>query len=296
MDVVIIFNGLGNQMSQYALYLQKKQLAKSSRYIFSKKSAGNHNGYELNTHFGIEYHDTFTNKLLFLLFRMVGYKKYPLLSKPIVRLLNLLGVEIIHENENYDFDPKHLQPSLGIKFYEGGWHSEKYFINIKEEILQTFQFKADRLGFENMQVLEKIHSVNSVSVHVRRGDFLDADNYKKFGSICTLNYFLCAIKKMNTIVEKPHFFFFTNDPEWVAENFISPNYTLININQFGNSWKDMYLISNCQCHIDSNGSFSWWASWLNQQSNKQVIVPKYFIAGHYSKDVYPESWIRLTDY
>jgi len=283
-------------MSQFALYLQKKELNNSTRYIFSKKSMGNHNGYELGDRFGIEYKDTIANKFLFLIFNMVGYKKYPFISGPFVRLLNMLGIKIIYEEEDYNFNPKHLQPSSGIKFYAGGWHSEKYFINIREKILTTYQFKINNLGLENSEVLKKIKSNNSVSVHVRRGDFLDAENFKKFGSVCTFDYFVCAIKEMRTRVENPHFFFFTNDPSWVQENFISPDFTLININKMGDSWKDMYLISNCNNHINSNGSFSWWASWLNQQPNKLVVVPKYFIADHYSKDVYPESWIQLSDY
>ena len=68
MDVVIIFNGLGNQMSQYAFYLQKKNIDKSTRFIFDKRSHINHNGYELDRVFNIEYKDTLYNSVLFLLF------------------------------------------------------------------------------------------------------------------------------------------------------------------------------------------------------------------------------------
>ena len=296
MDVVIIFNGLGNQMSQYAFYLKKKKLSKSTRFLFSKKSQKIHNGYELDNVFGIKYYDTLINKILFLIFRMVSYKKFPFISKPIIRIFNFLGIEIINENDDYNFHPDYLQSSGGIKFYVGGWHSEKYFADINDIILNTFKFNFENIGKENLEVYKQIRSSQSVSVHIRRGDFLDSENYKKYGAVCTLNYFLCAIDKIKSLVENPHFYFFTNDHEWVKSNFTDSNFTIININSFGDSWKDMFLISNCLHNINSNGSFSLWSSRLNKNKNKIVIVPKNFMVNKYFEGIYPESWIQLKDF
>jgi len=296
MDVIILFNGLGNQMSQYAFYLNKRNISKSTRFLFSKKSNKIHNGYELDNVFGIKYHDSLINKVLYFIFRVAGYKKFTFISKPIIRILDYLRIAIINENDDYNFKPEYLLPSRGINFYVGGWHSEKYFIDIKDTIQNTFQFKLKNIGKENLEVLEQIKSANSVSVHVRRGDFMDSYNYNKLGAVCTLNYFLCAIKKMRSLVDSPHFFFFTNDNSWVKTNFKGPDFTIININTNANSWKDMFLISNCSQHINSNGSFSWWSSWLNKDRRPFVIVPKNFVANKHFEDVYPGSWIQLSDY
>ncbi len=89
MDVVIIFNGLGNQMSQYAFYLEKKKISKSTRFLFSKKSKNIHNGFELGKVFGIKYHDSLFNKLLYLIYITLSYEKLGFISKPFIRLLNL---------------------------------------------------------------------------------------------------------------------------------------------------------------------------------------------------------------
>ncbi len=295
MDVVMVFNGLGNQMSQYAFYLNKKRIAKSTRFIFSKKSDKIHNGYELENVFGIKYYDSLINKILFFIFKMMTYKKFTVVSKPIIGIFNFLGIAVINENDDYNFKQQYLQPSKGIKFYVGGWHSEKYFVDIKDIILNTFQFNLEQIGKENLRVLKKIKNSTSVSVHVRRGDFLDANNYSKFGAVCTLNYFLFAIEKMKTMVENSHFFFFTNDNSWVTNNFNAPDFTVININTLGDSWKDMFLISNCSHHINSNGSFSWWSAWLSKNKSKIVMVPKNFMVNKYFKDVYPQTWIQLTE-
>ena len=293
MDVVIVFNGLGNQMSQYAFYLNKKRISKSTRIIFSKKSNKIHNGYELENVFGIKYYDSLINKFLYFIFKLIDYKKFTIISKPVIKLINFLGIVIINENEDYNFRPEYLKSSKGIKFYVGGWHSEKYFFDIKETVINAFQFNLENLGKENLEVLNKVKGSTSVSVHVRRGDFLDANNYSKFGAVCTLNYFLCAIESMKTMVKNPHFFFFTNDDAWVQSNFVGPDFTLININKFGDSWKDMFLISNCNHHINSNGSFSWWSAWLNKNKSKIVIVPKNFMVNRYFEDIYPEDWMQL---
>jgi hypothetical protein len=297
MDVVVIFNGLGNQMSQYAFYLSKANISKSTIFLFSKKSNKIHNGYELNNVFGIKYHDSFINKVLYLIFRIVGYQKFPFISKPIIRILNLMGISIVNENDEYNFKSEYLLSSKGLKFYVGGWHSEKYFISIKDRIRNAFQFNINNIGKENLEVLEQIKASNSVSVHVRRGDFLNSDNYDKLGAVCTLSYFLLAIEKMKSLVDRPHFFFFTNDHLWVKTNFNIPDSTIVDINTKDNSWKDMFLIANCSHHINSNGSFSWWSSWLDNKSmHPFIIVPRNFIANKHFEDIYPESWIQLSDY
>ena len=296
MDVIIIFNGLGNQMSQYAFYLQKRQKSSSTKFLFSHKSRKMHNGFELTRVFGIHYKEGLLQKLLYLLFLALEYKKFPFLSKPIINCLHLLGCSIIRENDDYNFKPEYLQSKKGIHFYVGGWHAEKYFIDVKEDVLKAFQFNPATIGAENDSILQKIKSTHSISVHIRRGDFLDSNNYHKFGSVCTLNYFIMAIEKMRSLVNNPHFYFFTNDPDWVKQHFSGPDYSLININKSENSWKDMFLISNCSHHINSNGSFSWWSSWLNRHKEKIVIVPKNFMANREFEDIYPIEWIRLSDY
>ncbi len=296
MDVVIIFNGLGNQMSQYSFYLNKRRISKSTRFLFSKKSRKIHNGYELDNVFGIKYHDTIINKILYLLFLIAGYKKTSFISKPVVWILNLLGVGIINENDDYNFKPEYLIPSKGIKFYVGGWHSEKYFGEIKNTIRNTFQFSLEKAGAENMKVLEQIKMSNSISVHVRRGDFMDSNNYNKLGGVCTLNYFSVAIEKMKSLVDNPHFFFFTNDISWVKTHFTGADFTIVNLNSKKDNWKDMFLISYCSHHINSNGSFSWWSSWLNKTKDAIVIVPKNFVVDRHFEDIYPEHWIQLSDY
>src|ERR1700685_3152998 len=113
MDVLMIFNGLGNQMSQYAFYLKKRQISGSARFIFLKKSAKVHNGYELDTVFGIKKKDTVADHLYYFIYLAITSSKLTAILQPIVRLSGLLGMAVIDENDDYTFQPKLLQPSRG---------------------------------------------------------------------------------------------------------------------------------------------------------------------------------------
>lgn len=297
MDVIIICNGLGNQMSQYALFLMKKKLSSNTRILFDKRSKSIHNGFELNKVFNIQYENSFFDIILFFLFRVLLMKKYSFISRPVIFLLNKIGFSIVEENYNYNFNPEYLvSNSYKIRFYYGGWHSEKYFSPIKNQIFKCFEFKIYNQDSRFNNMLKSIIECNSVSIHVRRGDYLDPVNFTTFGSVCTLEYFLKAIDKMNSLIPNPQYFVFTNDEVWVEQNFPSENLIIVDINKSLNSWKDMFLISKCKNHINSNSSFSWWGSWLNSNENKIVITPKYFINNRYFQDIYPEKWIKLCDY
>jgi Glycosyl transferase family 11 len=297
MDVIMIFNGLGNQMSQYAFYLNKKEISRSTRFLYTKKSHNSHHGYELDNVFGIKYHDTLHDKFLNWIYNIVSFRKYAFISKPVIWILRFLGIKIVYENDDYNFKPEFLKPARwGLKFYVGGWHSEKYFVGIKDIVLKKFQFNTAKIDKENFAILEQIKSPGSVSVHVRRGDFMDANNFNKLGGVCTLNYFVTAIEMMRSRLVSPRFFFFTNDHSWVRANFKGDQYTIIDINKKEDSWKDMFLMSNCPNQIDSNGSFSWWSSWLNKNSKVVIIVPKNFLVGRHFEDIYPGNWIQLSDY
>ena len=134
MDVVVIFNGLGNQLSQYSFYLAKQKYCKNCTCIFDSRGVNNHNGFELNRLFGIEIPNTIKNRILYWLFQL---KKRKIVSS----LLSLLKIRIIKEDNKYLFNEDLLVKSpLGINFYWGGWPSEKHFKAIEKEVKGTFSF------------------------------------------------------------------------------------------------------------------------------------------------------------
>ena len=289
MDVVIIFNGLGNQMSQYAFYMHKKHISKSTEYI---DFCNVHNGPELERLFDINLKQNILHKALYIIFRLlIANKPY---IKPIQFLFKLIGFKVIYENFDYSFNADYLKPRKGINFYYGGWPSEKYFLPVAELVSNTYKFKQPA-DAENTAIINHITSANSVALHVRRGDYLSAENVNLFGGVCTKRYFENAVNLISKKSPNPTFFVFSNDFGWVKENLILGDAVYVTCNTDSDSWKDMYLMSLCKHNIISNSTFSWWAAWLNNYSKKIVISPSKYLNNDTKTDVYPDSWVKIKD-
>jgi len=180
-------------------------------------------------------------------------------------------------------------------YANGYWQTEKYFSSIRKELLDDFKPKQE-LSEVSKKIATKIIDSNSVSIHVRRGDYVsNAVNFKVHG-LCEADYYLRAIDCIAEKVKDPYLFVFSDEPSWFKEN-IKSNFPVVFVehNQVENSYEDMILMSMCQHNIIANSSFSWWAAWLNQNENKIVIAPKKWMndSPKNTKDVIPETWIKL---
>lgn len=285
MDIVVISNGLGNQMSQYAFYLEKVSSGISTKYITLCRE---HNGFELDKVFKIKNNNIFIRTFLTIIFRLFITNKSPF--KYIKYIYP--WIKIHNENYVYQYDKKYKSKNTGINFFIGGWHDENYFSKSKELVKKKFDFKhTDSKPL--LKYIEFINNTNnSVGIHVRRGDYLSPENINIFGKVCDENYYKAAIDKINQLIEKPNFFVFSNDINWAKEKFGHININYIDDTSL-DSWMDMYLMSLCQNNIIANSTFSWWAAWLNKNENKIIICPKKFIFTDDKSDIYPASWIRV---
>ena len=140
-----------------------------------------------------------------------------------------------------------------------------------------------------------LETKDSVSIHVRRGDYLKSRLYK---NICEVDYYRNAIIKAKEIVGKEaHFYFFSNDIEWCTNHLsdlIDDNhFHKVDWNTGANSYKDMLLMSGCRVNIIANSSFSWWSAYLNQREDKIVIAPKKWINKKILNPIQLPEWIKL---
>ena len=181
---------------------------------------------------------------------------------------------------------------------EGYWQSEQYFIKEAASIRKAFSFPALVATGENNAVLSAISAGCSVSVHVRRADYLHPAIAAQHG-ICSEAYYKAAIQYIQSSFPSAVFYFFSDDAAWVEKVLTDhlPNSVLVKNNTGANSWKDLYLMSKCKHHIIANSSFSWWGAWLNDQPGKIVIAPKTWFAdikrNEATADLIPANWMRL---
>lgn len=154
-------------------------------------------------------------------------------------------------------------------YLKGNWESVKYFENEAEEIRKMFSFKQP-LSKQAQKIEEEIHSnINSVALHYRRGD------YVRLGACLPVDYFIKAMDYFNKMIDSPIFYCFSEDLEWVEEQFRTVPYKIkyMNYESKDKGLEDFRLIKSGSHQIISNSTYSWWAAYLNNNPDKIVAAP-----------------------
>ncbi|MBZ5567107.1 MAG: alpha-1,2-fucosyltransferase [Acidobacteriia bacterium] len=174
----------------------------------------------------------------------------------------------------------------------GNWQSQKYFSHIAATLREEVSLRSPADG-QNAAMLAAISASNSVAVHVRRGDRYHGEGL--YG-VLPVAYYHAAAGAIAGKVSRPHFYVFSDEPEWAREVLALPGPTVfVSHNGDEKNHEDLRLMAACKHHIIANSSFSWWAAWLGKKDNQLVYAPtKYQIGSNcdYS-DYYPAEWNLL---
>lgn len=176
----------------------------------------------------------------------------------------------------------------------GFFQSENYFKEITPIIHSEFTLKDPLSSFAQTYTEQITQSQDSVSIHIRRGDYILNSSANKHHGTCNLEYYEHAILKIKESIPSPIFFIFSDDIEWVKENLKIEQATYVS-NPNLSECEELILMSHCSHNIIANSTFSWWGAWLNQNSNKIVIAPQKWLNTNISKqpDIIPSTWIKI---
>ena len=285
MIITKLQGGLGNQMFQYAaarsisydkkVYLDFSFLQKntSSSAVFTGRD------FEIGI-FNIAY-KTFSEDLRKIFFGKTFISRF-------FRRFILGTLTHVKQTENEFVKISHAENI----YLDGYFQSEKYFQNIREILLKDFTFPS--VDARNNIILQRIHSSeNSVSIHIRRGDYLKAE-VKKYHGTLSPEYYYEAIRILEDKFENCKYFIFSDDISYSKEIFRHiDNIEYIDINHGKDSWKDMFLMSNCTHHIIANSSFSWWGAWLCKKDGKTIAPNNWLnkeVANFDIHDFIPSYW------
>lgn len=202
---------------------------------------------------------------------------------------------IQYREKNHSFDKDVLKLPDNI-YLDGFWQNEKYFKDIRPTLLNELELQRPPSA-KNGTLLKQIKTSNSVSVHIRRGDYVTNTATNKFHGVMSLDYYRSAL---NLLKEKNsskdlHLFIFSNDIGWCKQNIkLGGQTTFVEGNKKGA--EDMRLMKHCKHNILANSSFSWWGAWLNENPDKIVIAPKIWFQdkkANEETEIVPDSWIRI---
>lgn len=291
MDIVRFKGGLGNQMFQYALM---EALRGHGRQV--RSNLGFYKLY-INSTMPFLINKVFPNVVLEEIndevFNEIN-KRWQIV-KADSRLIssywdNIKNVFFFVEQQDALYDPRVFDTYESV--YVGYWQTEKYFLDIRLQILDKFKFMLN-----NPQLLEcgKRISKEYYSIHVRHGDYIEIPEL--YGGICTKKYYMDAIEYVKYKDKDAKFVVFSDEKDKSKLSWLlgKDNITYINREKFVEyeDWYDMYLMTQCKGNIIANSSFSWWGAWLNQHRDKIVIAPKVWINGKDTIDIWCENWIKL---
>ena len=273
MITVQLLGGLGNQLFQYAmaksLSIEKKQ--KFSIDVSSFETYKLHD-YALD-HFNIQ---------------KKGFKKP---NRYLKKILDLFQKTRYYKEKEFNFNPLIFDINERDIYLEGYFQSEKYFVKHEKEIRKDFEIISP-LKKQTQETIKHIQEVNSVSLHIRRGDYLQ----HKIHNTDKTDYYKTAMATMESQVDNPVYFIFSDDMPWAKENFKTNFETIfVDFNDALTNFEDLKLMSTCKHNIIANSSFSWWGAWLNTNEQKIVIAPKLWFNDNTinTKDIIPDSWIKI---
>ena len=268
MIIVQVAGGLGNQLQQYALYRKFVSMGREARLDLSwftckDQQAAVFAERELElAYFDRMIYEVCTTEEKA---RLIGSDG---LAGKIRRKLLPGTIRWFHEKQMYH--PELLQ--MEDMYLSGYFACEKYYADILYDLREKIQFP-ENSNPENIRLAEEMNAYESVSVHIRRGDYLDAENIAMFGNICTDDYYKGAIKYVKEVCNDPHFYIFSDDIVYVREHFTEAEFTVVDINHGRDSFYDMWLMSNCRHNICANSTFSFWGARLNPNENKIMVRP-----------------------
>lgn len=292
MIIVKLMGGLGNQMFQYAL---GRHLA-IQRCVSLKLDVSWFAGQTLRQfkldRFNIQAEIASSEEIFFF-----TREDWPTISRKLYlfaqRLFPMYFGKVIKQKGLY-FSAEMFNSPKKI-YLNGYWQSEKYFKVIETMLRQDFTLKKG-LSSKSARIIGRVKECPSVSLHVRRKDYVEDKNTTRVHGVCSIEYYEKAVKYLRENIPNASFFVFSDDLSWAAKNlsFLSP----IEFVDAGGNIRDeeeLILMSACKHHIIANSTYSWWGAWLGTYPEKIVVAPRRWFNDMAidTNDIVLETWIRM---
>lgn len=278
MIITKISDGFGNQLFMYACgYALSKQLRTKLMLDVSYLDTNSLRSYELNK-LSIRYDKLFSVQIFRYYLLKVFFRK-------LVHACMKFFYKPFYERQIFKYDTSILNVKETTYLF-GYWQSEKYFKHFRNDLLKMFTPKYE-LSEECKSYINQVQACNSVAIHVRRGD------YVALGICLSRKYYEEAIDLINRRVKEPIFYVFSDDLEFAKQMFEEKQglFNFVKYRSTNPSLDDFFIMKECNHIIMANSTYSWWAAWLNNNSDKIVVCPK---PKQGKDDFYPDEWVKLS--
>ncbi|MEM0448491.1 MAG: alpha-1,2-fucosyltransferase [Methanomassiliicoccales archaeon] len=206
---------------------------------------------------------------------------------------------LVERRDLIGFERETLEKAMSLPediYLDGFWQSERYFLRHAQVIRKEL---TPRLPLsEGAKTIEmEMAKCDAVSLHVRRGDYVNLPGVQKVFGACSLEYYSKAVDIMSQRYSQPHLFVFSDDIEWAKDHlrFDLPM-SFVSGTAGVNDLEELVLMTKCKGNIIANSTFSWWGAWLNSSPDKVVVAPSRWVVGGgmTAKEVVPDGWIKVS--
>jgi hypothetical protein len=295
MIIVKLISGLGNQLFQYAIGRQlsiKRNVPLKLDISFFETQ--NLRSYKLN-HYNIKAAVATKADID----KMIGFFEGRSLKDKIFRRIHSSlpkhKKRYYKERENWVYEPNLMNVSSNI-YLDGYWQHYKYFEQFNLSILEEFTLKNnERAAYKIIAEIEQNES--SVSLHIRRGDYISDSNANNLMGVLPISYYQRAIDYINKVVKNPCYYVFSDDIDWVKKNLNTKScFQFVDIEDGKKDYLELDAMNKCRHNIIANSSFSWWGAFLNKNPDKIVIAPDKWVKPaeiNMKINLQFPSWIKL---
>lgn len=270
--------GLGNQLFQYAT---ARSISVKSKISFLYFDVSEYRNESLARTFALANY-----KIQGKVFPSLFFKKIFTSLTKLNTIFTTVGLHSTIKEKSFSIQKIETKKKIFLSL-EGYWQSEYYFENIRELLLKELQ------PISCPSFPQWIKNDTTISVHVRRTDYL---NEKRYGFI-GLDYYNRAMNYFREKLEGSLFIIFSDDINWCKEHLIGSDVLYLQEKDWATDYLELYLMSKCKHQIIANSSFSWWGAWLNENKHKMVVRPqKPFIDETLLYEShYPKEWITIQN-
>lgn len=287
MIIVRIYEGLGNQLFQYA-YARRMSLTTNHKVFLDIRETGklkNEAG-KIPRKYGLN-----SFKIALPVCTNVQHF-YPYLdeTKTVWRLIKKLSESGCYPYKYFEeTDPNYNEKLLTLSgnWYLQGWFQDSRYFQQYEKIIKKEILLRNKIKISS-RLRNILETKNTVSIHFRRGD------YKKAFNALSLSYYDNACKEICTRIADPFWIIFSDEPQWVKENVdLGKDCYFLSEENLTDS-EELMVMSYCRNHIIANSTYSWWGAWLGRNDDKIVVGPdKWILRGNYERPIVPAEWIQV---
>ena len=204
----------------------------------------------------------------------------------------LVGRRLVREpKEGILLRPDELPAGLAVCF--GYWQSHHYFDEIRHDIRHELTPPV-AAGGPVAELLDRMAGMETVLVHVRRGDYSSDAKILSIHGLQTVNYYQDAVASIAAEVGGPlTALVVSDDPAWAVQNLEFDVPTVhVEAERPLTTLESLALMSRCTHHVIANSSFSWWGAWLASHDDQRVIRPRRWFATREVDDRlrFPSHW------